>query len=197
MKKTFLTVMVAAAVAALPLFAHHGGPHTERGYCEDRTGERCLGSKWCLSQPEGHQHTNRCYYWDDTRRDADRQNAPRPQRAPKQGKDVSKGIGSNDGKVNCGTVSAVNKDASTITLVNADGADVVVHISSFTRIIVDGTAKKTAGGNSRVKGPAPSTDTPPALTIDDIPAGSDAIVKAFNTDTKTLEASVVKVRTAS
>lgn len=206
MNKTFVTVAAAAAIlAAAPVFAHHGGGHP----CRDRyadygeaRGRWCLGSDWCRAQPAGHEHTDRCYFYDcpgypmrDVPR-GDMQDAPRkPHKVPK---DVSKSFGKDAGRVTCGTVSSVDKDASTITIIDADGQNVAVHISSFTSLFIPPKAPSassasggTANAGNRVIGPAPRP------TAADIPAGSEVMVKAFDTGTKTIEARKVIVIPAS
>lgn len=206
MNKTFVTVIAAVAIAATPLFAHHGGPHHERDHYSGGDGEWCLGSRWCLSQPEGHQHTRDCYYR-AYNQDALAPRSNAKQKAPKPKKDVSKSsskdVYKDTVKVTCGTVSSVNKDASTITLKDADGADVLVHISPFTYIEINGNGSKPINANQASSPLSTAAETTQSAqpfvqnTLSDISTGSTAIVRAFNTDTKTVEAKALFVRSAS
>lgn len=205
MKKTVKALALGMLIISVPLFAHKGehyygyddhGPYRER--CD---GRWCLGSEWCLSQAPNHQHTERCYY--RVAEDGYRDKGPRPiDRNGKRDDDYkdykpSKIDAAKMGRVTIGEVSGVDTNASTITLTNADGEKQVVHISSFTRLIVPLSARASvndetaqSGLNGRVNGPAPS---PRRATIEDIKNGSSVLVSVFDTGTKTLEAARVIV----
>lgn len=204
MKRTFMLVIAGAAFCAAAPLAAHGGHHSYRGwdsYDDAREcGRWCLGSDWCRAQPVGHEHTDRCYYFYGPR-DSMRDSAPPPMcdvpRAYPQAPQMPagrpygmmNGMGGGSGKVTFGTVMSVDKDASTITINDADGQSVVVHVSPFTALSIP--PKAPADADSRVMGP------PPRYSVGDIAAGSYVMVKAFDTETKTIEARNVIVKNAS
>ncbi|WP_191013462.1 hypothetical protein [Treponema zioleckii] len=119
----------------------------------------------------------------------------------------------NEGKnVVIGQISSVDSSKSLVKVKNADGKDVEIHVSPFTRIMISDSearadlmqarkemqnpenmqnsndSKKDARGFQRGKGRPERVQ----FTISDLKKGSWVMVGTYETNTKTLEASVVR-----
>ena len=98
-----------------------------------------------------------------------------------------------------GTVASIDAENSIITVKDADGKEILVHVSAFTRLIqLDKNAMKNPvkpeknadekTSAEKTAGEKPSLPQIPEIKLADLKTGASVMVKKFDVATKTIEA---------
>ncbi|MCR5289957.1 MAG: hypothetical protein K6E51_08210 [Treponema sp.] len=188
LKKTFIVTLTAATLACVPVFAHPADRYETHNdnrphFTMDMPGRYAYRGEDCDSR-----------FHDQTGPMNDR---PGPHFG--MGMRPMGFMGNNpDKKPIMGTVSSVNTDKGIISVKNADGNEINIHVNPVTHIFKDnGPAPEQpdAGTIDRSNMRSFNNRRPDEALITDIKKDDWVIINTFNTDTTTVEAAHIFIPT--